>query len=214
MVALEDGQRESQASWTEVLEGLKARGLRTPPKFAVADEVLGFWKALAKVFPTTRAQRCWVHKTVNVLNKLPKAVQPKVKAALREIWQAPTRTDAEKAFDEALARFGAKYPKTIECLSKDREALLAFYDFPAQHWMHLRTTNPIESSFATIRLRIDKTRDCGSRETTLAMAYQLMCSAQRGWRQIMGFDLLKLLVNKVEFRDGEQVGEASARDSA
>jgi len=214
LVALEDGERESDASWTEVLEGLKARGLRTPPKLAIADGALGFWKAMTKAFPKTRGQRCWVHKTANVLNKLPKSVQPKVKAALREIWQAPTRDAAEKAFDEIVARFGAKYRKAIDCLTKDREALLAFYDFPAEHWVHLRTTNPIESTFATVRLRTAKTRNCGSRETTLAMAYQLLRSARRGWRRITGFQLLKLVVNNVEFRDGEQVGEASAREAA
>ncbi|WP_440998061.1 IS256 family transposase [Arhodomonas sp. SL1] len=214
VVAVEDGERESEASWIEVLEGLKARGLTTPPKLAVADGALGFWKALAKAFPSTRGQRCWVHKSANVLNKLPKAVQPKVKAALREIWQAPTRADAERAFDEAVARFAAKYPKAIECLTKDREALLTFYDFPAEHWTHLRTTNPIESTFATVRLRTAKTRNCGSRETTLAMAYQLLRSAQRNWRRLMGFKLLELVVNNVEFKDGEQLSEASARGAA
>lgn len=214
LVAVEDGVRESEQSWTELLEGLRGRGLETPPKLAVADGALGFWKALAKIYPETRGQRCWVHKTANVLNKLPKSVQGKAKADLREIWQAPTRKAAEKAFDTTVARFEAKYPKAIECLQKDRDELLAFYDFPAEHWTHLRTTNPIESTFATVRLRTAKTRNCGSRETTLAMAFQLLRSARRGWRRIMGFDQLEHVVNDVEFRDGERQGEASAKVAA
>jgi transposase-like protein len=214
LVAVEDGFRESDASWTEVLTDLRERGLEVPPKLAVGDGALGFWKALSKVYPGVRHQRCWVHKTANILNKLPKAMQPKVKAALHEIWMAPTREDAERAFDRTVARFEAKYPKAIECLVKDRDALLAFYDFPAEHWVHIRTTNPIESTFATVRLRTKRTRNCGSRSTTLAMVYRLLLSAQRRWKRIKGFRLLQLVVDNVEFKDGKQQEGQSAESAA
>ena len=173
LIAVEEGYRESEASWLELLNGLVARGLTTGPKLATADGALGFWKALSKAYPQTRQQRCWVHKTANVLNKLPKAVQPKVKASLHDIWMADTRDNAHKAFDVALAKYSAKYPKAMECLKKDRDAMLAFYDFPAEHWTSIRTTNPIESAFATVRLRTAKMRNCGSRNTTLAMVFKL-----------------------------------------
>jgi len=205
LVAVEDGYRESEASWCEVLADLRNRGLQRPPKLAVGDGALGFWAALNKIFPDTRQQRCWVHKTANVLNKLPKAVQPKVKSALHDIYLAETREAAHRAFDRALERFGAKYPKAMECLAKDRDELLAFYDFPAKHWVHLRTTNPIESTFATVRLRTRKSRNCGSRDTTLAMVFKLLKSAEQRWKRIKGFELLELVVNNVEFRNGEQV---------
>jgi putative transposase len=150
LVALSDGYRESEASWRELLLGLRSRGLKNDPHLAIGDGALGFWKALPQVFGTTRRQRCWGHKTANLLNKLPKSQQPKVKAALHEIWMAATRQDAEKAFDQFLKVYRPKYPKAVECLEKDRDVLLTFYDFPAEHWIHLRTTNPIESTFATV----------------------------------------------------------------
>jgi transposase-like protein len=214
LVAVEDGHRESEASWYELLAGLRERGLTRAPKLAVGDGALGFWKALAKLYPDTVHQRCWVHKTANVLNKLPKSVQPKVKADLHEIWMAETREDARKAFDRTLNRFQAKYPKAMDCLAKDREALLAFYDYPAEHWVHIRTTNPIESTFATVRLRTKRSRNCGSRETTLAMVFKLLQSAQKRWKRIKGFRKLELVVNNVRFRNGEQVVDQEDRVAA
>lgn len=214
LVAVSDGYRESSASWEELLTSLRQKGLTQSPKLAAGDGALGFWNALSKVYPDTCHQRCWVHKTANILNKLPKSVQPKVKAALHEIWMASTRKDAYKAFDNTLELFGAKYPKAMECLSKDREELLAFYDFPAEHWIHIRTTNPIESAFATVRLRTKKTRNCGSRDSTLAMVFKLMESAQKRWIKIRGFNLLTLVVNNVKFEDGVQIVEQSDRKAA
>ncbi len=205
LVAVEDGYRESQASWSELLTGLRERGLKVAPKLATGDGALGFWVALEKAYPQTRHQRCWVHKTANVLNKLPKAMQPKVKADLQDIWMAPTRNAAGDAFDRALARYQTKYPKAMECLAKDRTAMLAFYDFPAEHWVHIRTSNPIESTFATVRLRTKRSRSCGSRETTLAMVFKLLQNAEKHWRKIRGFRKLELVVNNVPFQDGEQV---------
>lgn len=214
LVAVEDGYRESSDSWEELFINLRQRGLTKPPKLAVGDGAMGFWKAISKVYPDCTHQRCWVHKTANVLNKLPKSVQPKVKAALQDIWMAETRKDAYKAFDNALERFGAKYSGAMECLKKDKEELLAFYDFPAEHWIHIRTTNPIESAFATVRLRTKKSKNCGSRETTLAMVYKLMQSAEKRWIKIRGFRLLTLVVNNVEFKDGLQISEQSDRKVA
>lgn len=209
LVAVEDGHRESEASWLELLRGLKTRGLDTAPKLAVGDGALGFWNALTKVYPEAGHQRCWVHKTANVLDKLPKSVQPKVKSALHEIYQAETREQAHKAFDRTLTRFEAKYPKAMGCLQKDREELLAFYDYPAEHWVHLRTTNPIESTFSTVRLRTKKSRGCGSRDTTLAMVFKLLQSAEKRWKKIKGFKQLELVVNNVQFRNGEAVTDQS-----
>jgi len=214
LVAVSDGYRESSVSWEELLTNLRQRGLTHSPKLSAGDGALGFWNALSKVYPDSRHQRCWVHKTANILNKLPKSVQPKVKAALHEIWMASTREDAYKAFDNTFALFSAKYPKAMECLNKDREELLAFYDFPAEHWIHIRTTNPIESAFATVRLRTKKCRNCGSRDTTLAMVFKLMESAQKRWIKIRGFNLLTLVVNNVKFKDGVQVVEQSDRMAA
>lgn len=214
LVAVSDGYRESSASWEELRTSLRQRGLSHSPKLAAGDGALVFWNAISKVYPDTRHQRCWVHKTANILNKLPKSVQPKVKAALHEIWMASTRKDAHKAFDNALELFTPKYPKAMECLNKDREELLAFYDFPAEHWIHIRTTNPIESAFATVRLRTKKSRNCGSRESTLAMVFKLMESAQKRWIKIRGFNLLTLVVNNVKFENGVQVVEQSDRKAA
>ena len=214
LVAVEDGYRESEASWTELLMGLRGRGLTTSPRLATGDGALGFWKALAKCYPDTAHQRCWVHKTANVLSVLPKSVQPKVKEALHDIWMAETREDANKAFDRTVTRFQAKYPGAMEKLVKDREELLAFYDFPAEHWVSIRTTNPIESTFSTVRLRTKRARNCGSRETTLAMVYKLLESAQKGWKRLKGFALLMLVVNNVKFQDGVQVEDTSDRSAA
>ena len=214
LVAVEDGHRESEASWRELLTDIRERGLEPSPKLAVGDGALGFWKALSKVFPDTRHQRCWVHKTANVLDKLPKSVQPKVKSALHEIYLAETRDSAHKAFDSTLRRFRDKYPKAMENLEKDRDELLAFYDFPAIHWIHLRTTNPIESTFATVRLRTKRSRSCGNRDTTLSMVFKLLQSAQKRWKRIKGFDQLKLVVDNVQFRDGIQVEDQSDRNAA
>ncbi|BBM06128.1 hypothetical protein HMSLTHF_09750 [Vreelandella aquamarina] len=175
---------------------------------------MGFWAALSKIYPETDHQRCWVHKTANVLNKLPKPVQPKVKADLHDIWMAETRFDAHKAFDRTLKRFEAKYPKAMACLAKDRDELLAFYDYPAEHWVHIRTTNPIESTFATVRLRSKRSRNCGSRATTLAMVFKLLQSAEKRWKRIKGFSKLELVVNNVRFQDGEQVTDQSDRTVA
>ena len=204
-IAIEDGYRESEQSWSELLLRIKAQGLRHPPELAVGDGALGFWKALRKVFPKTVHQRCWVHKTTNVLNKLPKAVQPKVKQALQEIWMAPTKKDAYKAFDIALSTYSAKYPKAMQCLEKDKNEMLAFYDFPAIHWQHIRTSNPIESTFATVRLRTAKTRGCVARHTILSMVYKLGQSAQKKWRRLRGFKLLAEVIRGVQFKDGERV---------
>ncbi|MFB9145470.1 MULTISPECIES: IS256 family transposase [Halomonas] len=214
LVAVEDGFRESAASWETLLTGLRERGLAQAPKLAVGDGAMGFWAALSKIYPETDHQRCWVHKTANVLNKLPKSVQPKVKADLHDIWMAETRDEAHRAFDRTVKRFEAKYPKAMGCLAKDRDELLAFYDYPAEHWVHIRTTNPIESTFATVRLRTKRSRNCGSRATTLAMVFKLLQSAQKRWRRIKHFQKLELVVSNVKFQDGEQVVDQSDRNAA
>ena len=200
-LAIEDGYRESEQSWTEVLLSLKDRGFKSP-KLAVGDGALGFWKAVRKVFTQTRSQRCWVHKTANILNKLPKHSQPKAKQYIHDIWMAETRENAEKAFDLFIKTYELKYPKAAQCLEKDREELLAFYDFPADHWPHIRTSNPIESTFATIRLRTKKTRACVSRTTILTMVYKLGLSAEKGWRKLRGFRRLADVINGIKFIDG------------
>lgn len=214
VLAVVDGYRESEASWTEVIEQLEAQGLQCPPRIAIGDGALGFWKAVAKKWPATKTQRCWVHKTANVLNKVPRPVQPKVKEALHDIWMADTRHNAYKAFDSCVKRFEAKYPGAMECLVKDKTSLLAFYDFPAVHWQHIRTTNPIESVFATVRLRTTKTKHCGSRKTTLAMAWKLMTTAQYNWRRLRGYKLLADVVEGVKFKDGERVELDQLQDTA
>lgn len=214
LVAVESGYRESSANWEEVLTSLRQRGLTMSPKLATGDGALGFWNALSKVYPDCQHQRCWVHKTANVLNKLPKTMQPKVKAALHQIWMASTKKEAYKAFDNTLELFSPKYPKAMECLQKDKEELLAFYNFPAEHWLHIRTTNPIESVFATVRLRTKKSRNCGSRETTLTMVFKLIQAAQKNWLKIRGFSLLTQVINNVKFIDGVQFVEKVDRVAA
>ena len=202
LVTIGDGLRESKASWLEVLRDLKTRGLEAGPRLAVGDGALGFWAALDEVYPETRHQRCWVHKTANVLNALPKSLQTKAKAALHEIWMAPTRKAALDAFNAFLRTYGAKYPKATEKLLRDREALLAFYDFPAEHWIHLRTTNPIESTFATVRHRTTRTKNCVSRATFLGLAFKLVQEAEKSWRRIRGVERLTELMNGMTFKDG------------
>ncbi len=204
-LGIEDGIRESTQSWRELLLDLKKRGLAVPPKLAVGDGALGFWAALDEVYPQTRHQCCWVHKTANVLNYLPKGVQPKAKKALQEIWMAEDRASAYKAFEHFVQMYQAKYPKAVACLEKDREALLTFYDFPAEHWVHIRTTNPIESTFATTRHRSDRTKGRASRHTMLAMLYRLGMSAEKRWHRIRGFHYLAKVIEGVKFRDGVEV---------
>ena len=175
---------------------------------AVGDGALGFWNAVGKVWPNTDQQRCWVHKTANVLEKLPKAIPPKVKESLHNIYQAETREEAYKAFDNCIERFNPKYPRAMNCLAKDKDSMLAFYDYPAENWQHISTTNPIESVFATVRLRTNKTKHCGSRATTLAMAFKLMETAQKKWQRLRGYKLLADVITGVKFIDGvKQTGE-------
>lgn len=212
-VALDDGIRESEQSWYELLVRLRDhQGLAAGPQLAIGDGALGFWKALAKAYPRTRGQRCWVHKTANVLNKLPKRSQPKAKTALQAIWMASTRADAEQAFEAFVTAYGDKYPKAVETLEKDREALLAFYDFPASHWQSIRTTNPIESTFATVRLRTAKTRGCVTRNTILSLAFKLGQSAQKRWRRLRGYQWLDKLERGVKFVDGVEQTEPANTD--
>ena len=205
LLGLTDGYRESEASWKELLLELKERGLTVDPKLAIGDGSLGFWKALPQVFGSTRAQRCWKHKTANVLNKLPKGLQLKAKAELNDIWMAESRAAAEQAFDKFLLSYKAKYPKASECLHKDRSALLTFYDFPALHWSHIRTTNPIESTFATVRLRTSKTRGCVSRGGLLAMVFKLMKVAEQKWYKLKGSEFLVQVMQGIRFKDGTEV---------
>jgi transposase-like protein len=202
LIAVVDGYRESEQSWYELLIDLKNRGLALAPKLAIGDGALGFWAALRKVFGETREQRCWLHKTGNVLNNMPKSVQPRAKALIHEIWMAETRADAVKAFDAFLEKYRAKYPAACECLAKDRDVLLTFYDFPAEHWKHLRTTNPIESTFATIRLRHRRTKGSGSRRASLAMMFKLAQAAQKRWRRLNGHAHIVHLIEGKTFIDG------------
>jgi putative transposase len=210
LLAVEAGHRESEESWKEVLRDLKRRGLAIAPKLAVGDGALGFWAALRKEWPNTREQRCWVHKTANVLDKLPKTLQPKAKAKLHEIWMAPTRAAAITAFDHFLEDYSAKYSKATDCLKKDRDELLTFYDFPAEHWKHIRTTNPIESTFATIRLRHRRTKGNGTRKATLTMLFKLAESAARRWRLLSGAQWLIEVTKDTQFQDGHILTQVAA----
>jgi len=210
ILAVEDGYRESEQSWLELLSDLRSRGLTIDPKLAIGDGALGFWKALPQVYGKTRAQRCWVHKTANVLNKLPKSAQAKAKKALQQIWMATSREEANRAFDYFVEAYGVKYPRAAQCLAKDRDELLAFYDFPAEHWQHLRTTNPIESTFATVRLRTAKTRNCLSRQTLLTMVFKLALSAETRWRRLRGYRRLAEVVEDVRFINGIWEDEVAA----
>ncbi len=205
LLAVEDGTRESEQSWRELLLDLKARGLTDDPELAIGDGALGFWKALPQVWPKTRWQRCWVHKTANVLAKLPKKAQPKAKDALHQIWMAETEKDANKAFDLFLDKYRSKYPRAATCLAKDRDDMLAFYSFPAEHWKHIRTTNPIESTFATVRLRTKRTKGAGSRIASLTMVFKLAQAAERKWRKLDGYELVGDVIRGVQFKDGIKV---------
>jgi len=211
IVGFQVGVRESAQSWRELLVDIKARGLAVPPEVAVGDGAMGFWKALDEVFPGTRHQRCWVHKIANVLNKFPKSMQPTVKADLREIWQADTRAAAENAMDTFSAKYGAKYEKAVTCLTKDREALLAFYDFPGDHWDHLRTSNPIESVFATVRHRTVRTKGALSQKTARLMVFKLVQAAAKTWRRLKGANQLPLVTRGVTFTDGVAVNDTENR---
>jgi putative transposase len=214
LVGFQVGVRESAQSWRELLVDLKARGLAIAPELATGDGALGFWKALEEVCPTTRHQRCWVHKTSNVLNKLPKSVQPAAKRDLREIWQAPDRTTAEAAITTFAEKYGAKYEKAVACLAKDREALLCFYDFPAEHWDHLRTSNPIESVFATVRHRTVRTKGALSQDTARLMVFKLVMAAARTWRRLKGENQLPKVIRGVTFKNGVEVTNTPKQTAA
>jgi transposase-like protein len=214
LVGFTDGARESAHDWRELLFDLKRRGLDVSPELMVADGALGFWKAAGEVWPKAREQRCWVHKTANVLAKLPKSQQPKAKRALQEIWMAETKAGAETAFDAFIESYSVKYEKAADCLEKDRDALLAFYDFPAEHWKHLRTTNPIESTFATVRHRTIRAKGCLSNKTALAMVFKLVEGAQKSWRRLDGHNQLPKLILGVKFSDGLEVTGRSIRQPA
>jgi transposase-like protein len=203
-LAIEDGVRESTQSWREVLLTLKSRGMNIP-ELAIGDGAMGFWAALEEIYPESRQQRCWMHKTLNVLNCLPKSVQSKAKQALHAIWQAETKEDAEKAFDLFIEIYDPKYPKATTCLQKDHEELLAFYDFPAQHWQSIRTSNPIESTFGTIRHRTKRSKGCLTRDGMLHMIFKLGQCAEKKWRRLRGFDYLAKMITGIKFKDGIEV---------
>ena len=213
LIAVVDGQRESELSWKEVLLSLQTRGLVHAPELAIGDGALGFWKALPQVFPGTRIQRCTVHKTANVLNSLPKSIQPQAKRMLHDIWNAPKKSEAEAAFDLFVKTFEAKYEKSVKCLQKDRDVLLTFFDFPAESWCHIRTTNPIESTFATIRLRHRKTKGNGSAKASLTMMFKLAQSASKGWRKLRGHHHIQELIQGVKFIDGVNENHLKEEDS-
>jgi putative transposase len=202
LLAIEDGYRESKESWKNLIRSLKERGLSKSPKVAVGDGALGFWSAISEEFPSTDHQRCWVHKTCNILDKMPKSIHSRAKGDIHEIWMSETKADAKKAFEEFIKTYGAKYPKAIHCLEKDKEELLTFYDYPAEHWKSLRTTNPIESTFATIRHRTKKVKGCFSRKTILTMVFKLCESAGKRWHRIAGFKRLGEVITGVKFVDG------------
>ena len=214
LMGFQVGVRESAQSWRELLVDLKARGLAIAPDLAVGDGALGFWKALDEVFPTTGHQRCWLHKAGNVLNKAAKSVQPGMKKDIAEIWMSPDRAAAEKAMDVFAAKYGAKYPKAVECLEKDRQPLLAFYDFPAEHWVHLRTTNPIESVFATVRHRTVRSKGALSPTTAKLMVFKLVMAAAKTWRRLKGENQLPKVICGVKFVNGVEAIEAASQTAA
>ena len=209
LVAVSDGYRESTASWREMLLDLRRRGLVVGPRLATADGALGFWKALREVYAGTGEQICWFHKSGNVLDKMPKSVQSQAKTMIREMWQAPSLEKAKGAYDQFCEAWATKYPKAVDCLRKDEQSLFSFYAFPAAHWVHLRTSNPIESTYATVRLRTKRTKGCGSRTATLTMVWKLALEAEKTWRRLMGFKLIPLVIEGREFVDGE-LTEAAA----
>ena len=214
LVGFQVGTRESAQSWRELLVGLKARGLAIAPELAVGDGALGFWKALEEVFPATRHQRCWIHKAANVLDKMPKSLQANARQDLLEIWLAPDRATAEAALATFEAEYAPKYDRAVACLAKDREALLTFYDFPAEHWDHLRSSNPIESVFATVRHRTVRTKGALSQETARLMVFKLVMAAARTWRRLKGENQLPKVIEGVTFKDGVEVTTADAQDAA
>ena len=214
LVGFQVGVRESAQSWRELLVEVKRRGLALAPELAVGDGALGFWKALDEVWPGARHQRCWVHKTANVLNKAPKSVQTSMKADLREIHHAPSRAAADAAIEVFAQKYGARYAKAVECLAKDRQALLAFFDFPAEHWDHLRTSNPIESVFATVRHRTVRTRGALSPTTARLMVFKLVMAAAKTWRRLKGENQLPKLLAGVRFQDGTEVAEPASTHAA
>jgi putative transposase len=203
LVAVSDGYRESKLSWKELLLDLKRRGLRQGPELTIGDGCLGFWAALPEVFPASREQLCWVHKTANVLNKLPKSLHAKVKSALHEMYGAENKKEALKSLNHFVRLYQDKYPKATECLLRDKDRLFTFYDFPAAHWIHIRTTNPVESTFATVRLRTKRTKGCGSRTATLTMVYKLAKETEKTWKKLKGYKQIALVLQGVSFVDGE-----------
>jgi len=209
LLAILDGYRESKSSWLEVLLNLKGRGLTEGPNLAIGDGALGFWAALPEVYPETQEQRCWVHKTANVLDKMPSSVQPKAKEKIHDMYMAPTKEQAFVAFNSFLSLYGTKFPKACECLTKDKDVLFTFYDFPAEHWIHLRSTNPIESTFATVRHRTKRTKGCGTRLATLTMVFKLCKQAEKTWKRIKGYRLIAKVIQGVKFVDGELTDEAT-----
>ena len=214
LIGFQVGVRESAQSWRELLVEVKSRGLTIAPEIAVGDGALGFWKALDEVFPGTRHQRCWVHKTANVLNKVTLSVQTNMKKDLREVYLAPNRASAEAAIDVFADKYGTKYDKAVECLTKDREALLALYEFPAEHWDHLRTTNPIESVFATVRHRTVRTKGSLSPTTARLMVFKLLCAASKTWRRLKGTNQLPKVIAGVRFENGIEVIQVPANHAA
>ena len=202
LLTIGSGYRESELSWTELLLELQHRGLKNGPKLAIGDGSLGFWNAMTKLYPNTKQQRCWIHKMANILNKVPKSLQASVKKDLKEIYMSETRELANKSFDYFIKKYSAKYPKATDCLEKSRIEMLAFYDFPAEHWGHIRSTNPIESTFATVRLRTNTTKNCGSQKTIFSMVFKLIQSAQKNWFKIKGFKLIGDIINNVQFVNG------------
>ena len=209
LVAILDGYRESKSSWLELLLSVKQRGLAEGPKLAIGDGGLGFWAALPEVYPDAKEQRCWVHKTANILDKMPASVQPKAKEKIHDTYMAPTKEQALVAYNSFLSLYGTKFPKACECLTKDKDVLFTFYDFPAEHWIHLRSTNPIESTFATVRHRTKRTKGCGTRLATLTMVFKLCKQAEKTWKKIKGYRLIAKVIKGVRFVDGELVDEAS-----
>lgn len=209
LIAVEAGFRESALSWKEILLSLRARGLEEAPKLAIGDGALGFWKALDEVFPHTKRQRCWVHKTANILDKMPKKLQPKAKSLIHEMYMSDTEENALKAYDHFISVYGKKYPKATNCLTKDKDDLFSFYSFPAMHWVHIRTTNPIESTFATVRLRTKRTKGCGSRIATLTMTWKLCCEASKTWRKMKGYKDLPKVIQGMFCKDGNFVEEVA-----
>ncbi len=209
LVAIYNGIRESTLSWREVFQELKARGLSHSPSLGIGDGALGFWSALSEEFPSCRQQRCWVHKTANVLDKIAKSLQPPAKKLIHEMYMSPKKKEGLQAYMRFLTLYEAKYPKACECLRKDKESLFSFYDFPAMHWQHIRSTNPIESTFATIRHRSKQTKSCGSVQATLTMVFRLAKEAEKHWRKLRGYKLIKKILEGVCFRDGEEIETAA-----